>query len=252
MTRKSKSKQPFDQALAIEQLAELGVQRNQFIKAKNRVMNAAGAFVRRALGWRADMPEAEGAQVKSRAAKILGCNDYTTLTAELEEIANIIAPHIETFRKMSEPAEHHVHEIEKEMRKVARQFPIWTDWALEINGLSDLGMAVIIAEAGDLAKYSTHSKLWKRLGLAPFEKGGETQSYSMWARKGGLTADEWIGAGYSPKRRAAKEGHKSCDSPQIESAHGRGVGHWCRADRPTRSRRHQNCRCAARCRSGQE
>jgi len=40
--------------------------------------------------------------------------------------------------------------------------------------------------------------LWKRLGLAPLDG----KAMSTWRMKGGLSADEWTEAGYSPRRRA--------------------------------------------------
>lgn len=70
-----------------------------------------------------------------------------------------------------------------------------------IVGMRGFGVgtfAAVVGEAGDLANYSTHSKLWKRFGLAPF-KG---KALSTWRMSGGLTADEWKAAGYSPRRRS--------------------------------------------------
>src|SRR6266550_1015709 len=100
-----------------------------------------------------------------------------------------------------------VHQLELQMRKTARQFPVW-QWAKDVRGFSDLGLAVVIAEAGALDKYSDVGKLWKRLGLAPITKDGKTKAASTWRKSGGLTADEWQDTGpagpkYAPKRRAA-------------------------------------------------
>lgn len=106
---------------------------------------------------------------------------------------------------------------EKEMRKIARKSPLW-QWAEGIRGLGDLGLAVILAEAGDPGKYSTVSKLWKRLGLAPIVKGDKTQAASSWRMKGGLNAEDWTNAGYNPKRRA--EIYSCIDEPLFRQQSG--------------------------------
>ncbi len=106
---------------------------------------------------------------------------------------------------------------EKEMRKIARKSPLW-QWAEGIRGLGDLGLAVILAEAGDPGKYSTVSKLWKRLGLAPIVKDGTTRAASSWRMKGGLNAEDWTNAGYNPKRRA--EIYSCIDEPLFRQQSG--------------------------------
>lgn len=89
------------------------------------------------------------------------------------------------------------HEIELEMKRIVRKLPVYP-WAKDVKGLGELGLAVIISEAGDLSNYPKKGHLWKRLGLAPFEG----KAYSTWRMKGGLSADDWTEAGYSPRRRA--------------------------------------------------
>lgn len=84
---------------------------------------------------------------------------------------------------------------EKAMVKLVKQLPVH-QWALAIKGFGDLGLAQIIAEAGDLGKYGTVSKLWKRLGLAVMN--GNRQG----APGKGASAEDWIEHGYSPERRA--------------------------------------------------
>lgn len=202
MPRASKS-QPFDTEIAAAQLVELGVQRRQFIKARIRVLNAAGALVRRALGWQPSLDEGDSAKIAKQAAKIMSAENADELPEELTSIAKALTVEIATAKKMAEPAEIYQHQVELLMRKTARRFPVWEAWAKDVRGLSDLGLAIIIAEAGQLDKYPTHSKLWRRLGLAPFTKNGETRSCSMWRMKGGLSSDDWTEVGYSPRRRAS-------------------------------------------------
>jgi hypothetical protein len=206
MKRKSKTT-AFDIDLACVQLIELGIRRKSFIRAKIRVSNAAGALVRRALGWQMTLPEAEQAKINKDAVKIMSADDPSTLPSDLALVAQYLEADIATSRKMGEPAEVMQHALELQMRKLARQFPVW-QWAKDINGFSDLGVAIVIAEAGRLDKYSDEGKLWKRLGLAPVSKDGVTKACSSWRKTGGLTTEEWMDDGpsgpkYSPRRRAS-------------------------------------------------
>lgn len=87
--------------------------------------------------------------------------------------------------------------IEKRLERAAKQLPILS-WVESIKGLGVGSLAAIVGECGDLANYSTHSKVWKRLGLAPIDG----KAASTWRMKGGLNADQWTAAGYSPARRS--------------------------------------------------
>jgi len=87
---------------------------------------------------------------------------------------------------------------EKAMKKIVKRLPIWTRWAAGVRGLGELSVAQLVAEAGPLSRYATHSKLWKRFGLAPL-KG---RSACEWRKRGGLSVLEWEALGYSPRRRS--------------------------------------------------
>lgn len=82
-------------------------------------------------------------------------------------------------------------DLDREMERDVRMLPIWPRVAAT-KGLGAQGLASIIGEAGDLSNYSSHSKLWKRLGLAVIN--GERQR-----RAQGATA---IAHGFRPSRRA--------------------------------------------------
>jgi len=56
-------------------------------------------------------------------------------------------------------------EVEAQVLRDATSLPIWPR-AEATPGIGALGLACLIGETGDLRKYSSHSKLWKRLGLA--------------------------------------------------------------------------------------
>ena len=178
-------------------LQELQVRRKFFIKTINRQRSAATALVRRALGFDPNAEEKSRNKLNATAAKIVaramggkGC-EIPGLESDLEVIAKSIAP-LELVR----------HGVELEMKKIVRKLPIWTIWGKSVRGLGELGLAVVIGETGDLSNYANPAKVWRRLGLAPFQKGGITMAAATWRSKGGLTADDWTSYGYSPRRRA--------------------------------------------------
>lgn len=180
----------------IDALSELQQRRKDYIQTINGNTNRARAFVRRALGWNPNEDDAKREKVNARAATIVS-KAFAGKGCELPEVESdleVIAQSLEPLVKMRSG-------IEKEMRKIARRLPVW-EWAEGVRGLGDLGLAVIIAECGDLAKYNNPAKVWKRLGLAPVEKNGISMAASNWRKKGGLSAEDWTAAGYSPRRRA--------------------------------------------------
>lgn len=80
---------------------------------------------------------------------------------------------------------------ERSMAQVARQLPV-ARWTSTIRGLGIGSLAAIVGECGDLSRYSTVAKLWKRLGLATIN--GERQQKK--------TGAEGILHGYAPSRRS--------------------------------------------------
>lgn len=84
---------------------------------------------------------------------------------------------------------------EVRMCATAGQFPV-LERAAAVAGFAELGLAVILAEAGnDLTAFPHPMHLWKRLGLAPY-KG---RAMSQWHGKD-LTAGEWSEQGYNGNR----------------------------------------------------
>lgn len=180
--------------MLIEQIQELQARRKFYISCANKQTNAAGALVRRALGWRVGDDEA----VSARAARIVAAaladkpqkDEDAEIGAALAFDLSVIAAGLAHYAAAR-------HQIELEMQRAVRKLPI-AAWAKAVRGLGELGLAVIIGEAGDLARYSNPGKLWKRLGLAPHDG----KAYSTWRREGGLSAEDWTAAGYAPRRRA--------------------------------------------------
>lgn len=182
----------------LDQLAELQVRRKFYIAATNKQTNAVGALARRALGWRYDMPEAERTKMNGRAARIIAAAlNGKEQRADDAAVASALSFDLAVVSTAIEPMAKARNQIELDMKRAARKLPICA-WAKDVHGLGELGLAVILAEAGDLAKYPKKGHLWKRLGLAPLDG----KAMSTWRMKGGLSAEQWTAAGYSPRRRA--------------------------------------------------
>jgi len=182
----------------INKLAEYQVRRKFWIGNVNKQTNAVKALVRRGLGWRFDEEEGDREKVNARAARIVSAA-LAGKEQKPEDVAvfGILSADLLTVSQAIAPCAAARHGIELEMKRAVRKLPIYA-WAKNVHGLGELGLAVIIAESGDLSNYPKKGHLWRRLGLAPFEG----QAYSTWRMKGGFKADDWVEAGYSPRRRA--------------------------------------------------
>ena len=84
-------------------------------------------------------------------------------------------------------------EYERELKRIIKKLPIWPHVRDNMFGLGDLGLALIVGAAGDLANYSNPAKLWKRMGMAVID--GERQRKCTDAEKA-------VKHGYKPANRA--------------------------------------------------
>jgi hypothetical protein len=181
-----------------ETMTELGRRRKFCISLANKQTNAAKAYVRSACGFRGDATEGEREAVNKRAARIV--EEFLSGKPAKDgddDILDAVVTELRLVRICLEPLELRRKEVEREMKKLTRSLPV-AEWVDGIAGFGPIGLAIIVAESGNLSNYPHHKMLWKRLGLAPYEG----QAYSTWRMKGGLTADEWTDAGYKPRRRA--------------------------------------------------
>lgn len=146
---------------------------------------AIGAYLRSALGWRKDLPDAERKVIGLKAAAIAKKPEGT----KWEQMILAQAESRKPFEAVEEDAL-------KEMVAIAKQMPVWSHFGESVRGFGAASLAVIIAETGDLTNYSSVAKVWKRMGLAVM---GDV-------RQGGLPkgsgAEAWIAHGYSPNRRS--------------------------------------------------
>lgn len=179
-------------ATSIASIAELGVRRRFAMRQAIALDNALGALVRRACGWRVDRPAAERARIAKQARTLIAALAVGKAPAAADPD---IAPLVVMTAEARRPSEAMRQACERELRRLARGLPVWT-WAAHVPGFAELGLALIVAEAGNVGAYANPAKLWKRLGLAVMDG----------VRQGGLAktaaAEAWIAHGYSARRRS--------------------------------------------------
>lgn len=175
----------------IAQIDRVNRRRKEYIKAKIRVINSGKAQLRLAIGAAKFLPDMTDDDRK----KMRDETDKAWAEATKHENPNyeIIAPMLGAIAVFDDQQAL----CEKEMVKLVKRLPVY-GWVKSVNGFGDVSFATVVGECGDIGSYRNPSCIWKRMGLAPFEgKAGAT-----WRKIGGLSAEQWIAAGYSPKRRS--------------------------------------------------
>jgi hypothetical protein len=89
---------------------------------------------------------------------------------------------------------------EKAMVTLAKQLPV-AGWAESVHGFGFLGLAILAAEAGDVARFDDVQALYKRLALAVI--GNTRQGFVPRTIIGPERKKVWIKHGYNPNRRKA-------------------------------------------------
>jgi len=183
-----------------EELQAQQRRRAGYIKSRLKVHNAMLAMLRNHLGYYSRMEDKSREEIKKMSIATLKAIQKGEETRQ--EFVDIVLSHqasIVEFEKRQK-------DIEKPMRQLAKQLPVY-EWVQlpDQKGFGLMNLAVVLGETGDLANYSNPGKVWKRLGCAPYEKNGVVRMGSTWARaKTGpkLTKEEWSKFGYSPQRRS--------------------------------------------------
>jgi len=166
---------------------------------RKRLANALGAFLRRAEGWNRDLPAKEQNAILTRVSAAVKAGERCIKTGELPDDNDLFNKFddliIESLRGRA-PFERMEHQALLAMNRLVRKLPVWTAWGVDIKGLGEASLGTIVGEAGNLSNFATHSKLWKRMGLAVIDG----------VRQGGLksnaSAEKWIAHGYSGQRRS--------------------------------------------------
>ncbi len=223
-----------DLSLIIEEIQQLQRKRLFCLKSDFRQKNATMAEIRRLLGWSRDNPEAANKKINKRAMSLVAYveaeHDVETAENELKSLRDdasektrlALVDRIRKAQKAQDKAglsvedtmaakenqeiiiaaylsrEHWeilIANTEKSMKGLAKKLPIFI-WSEKVRGLGEIGIVTIIGETGDLSKYATKERVWKRLGLAVI-KGKRQGSPGR-----GASAQDWVDHGYAKMRRS--------------------------------------------------
>ena len=208
----------------IAELIEWQRRRVHAIRAQSQCDRSCDAYVARYIGYHAGLPPAERIALMKRAAKMRddveksrGRNGRKGQATDAPDAADGGGQENNETLDNCAPAaclpiivntiisragwDAMRLDAERRMREIARTFAVWSRCEA-VAGFADLGLACIIAEAGnDLTAYPHYYHLWKRLGLAPF-RGKAMSRYG--AKE--LTKAEWSEQGYNPMRRGRMAG----------------------------------------------
>jgi hypothetical protein len=178
----------------VDEIRRLHRKRRFAIKIQHKLDRALESFIRvNATEWTPDLSAPERDKInKQIRAMIKSIRD-----GEESEYVDVVR----TSDKARAPADEMRDIAEKRMAELAMSLPVYA-WIESIRGAGALGLATIVAEAGNLSNYSNVAKLWNRLGFAPFEGfAGSTWKRESW-RPRALTKDEWMAHPFSGARYA--------------------------------------------------
>lgn len=196
------SRSATDCSSACRILQELQRQRVAALESRKAIDIRLQHCVASVFGYSAGLDENDRkARFVAARALIDAIDNGDELTAEQAPLAPKVAGLVLGMKEASKVFDSHVKALERSMLAEVAKLPAFK-WSEGIRGFGPMRLAIIVGEAGDLSQYANPGKLWKRLGLAPISKDGATKMPSTWRSKGGLSAEEWTTAGYSPRRRS--------------------------------------------------
>ena len=169
------------------------------MEQRKRLMNALGAFLRTALGWTLELPDAERKRIAEKAETLIDIGRSCAkgkrpdiVDAEYSEWEQVIQAALAGCI----PWDALESDNTKRMEALSVTLPVWECWAKDVRGFGARSLATLVAEIGDLNNYATVARVWKRMGVGVIDgvrQGGLTKSASK---------EQWIEHGYKAKRRA--------------------------------------------------
>ena len=169
--------------------------RRYTIKMQQKIDRGIEFFIRiNATDWRYDADEKERERFNRQVKSIIAAARKKTGEEKVMELAINTDRGRKPFDGMRKAAE-------KEMEKLAAELPA-AGWVESVRGAGLLGLATIVAEAGDLSNYPNPAKLWKRLGFAPYDGLAGSSWKRETCRPRALTKQEWIDNPFSGERYA--------------------------------------------------
>ncbi len=194
---------------AIDEIVMWHRDRSFFMEQRKRGHLALASNLRTRLGWSPVLPEKESSRIRKQALELVKTGRENARALKAGKPFDCDEPDYLRFQAFilaalagDEHAETNERIAEKNMIRLAESLPVWAAWAKYIHGFGALGLAIIVGEAGDLSGYATHSKLWKRMGVAVMGPGDGVDDVRQGGLKKGAAAEDWIAHGYSRQRRS--------------------------------------------------
>src|SRR5262245_38220634 len=184
-----------NQAEIVEAIRSHHRRRRYAMKVQQKIDRALESFVSiNATEWTYDADEKAREKFNREVKAIITAARKSSSDDVIVELVQKTDRGREPFDAMRDAAE-------SQMEKLARGLPV-AGWVKTVHGAGLLGLATIVAEAGDLSNFPNPAKLWKRLGFAPYDGlAGSTWKRETW-RPRALTKDEWIANPFSGERYA--------------------------------------------------
>jgi hypothetical protein len=185
--------EPVSVEKAVEDIRNCHRRRRYAMKVQQKIDRALESFVRiNSTDWSFDADEAEREKYNRQVAAIISA-------ARKGEGAAAIVGLVRVTDVGREPFDDVRTDNEGEMEKLAAGLPV-ASWVASVRGAGNLGVATIVAEAGDLSNYPSPAHLWSRLGFAPYQGfAGSTWKRETW-RPRALTKEEWTAHPFSGQR----------------------------------------------------
>jgi hypothetical protein len=185
------------------ELVELQRRRVFCIRSQRKMDNATLAYIRVALGYHANLSAAAREKISAAARRIKkaverGEGEGSSALAGLKSYAVADCSTVTLSSASARQSWDILRDgTEAEMIRLAKLLPVY-EWVADVRGVSALGLAVIVGEAGDLGRFPTRSHLQKRLGLGCMD--GDVRQGNPPAKP--ASPEDWIRHGYSRRRRA--------------------------------------------------
>lgn len=173
--------------MIIEQIRAYHRQDRFMIKMQSRIDRSMEAYIRTyVFGFSPMLSEDERKEITKKTTALIKQCRAGTAPAEYADIAEMVV--------MSDASRECWDKLrgqrERAMEKLAKQLPA-AEFVKGVPGVGMLGFAQIIGETGDLSDYADKGKVWKRLGLAPYQD----LAMSTWMRESwrprAITTAEW-------------------------------------------------------------
>lgn len=187
-------------ALACRSLQELQRRRAAALKCRMAADNQLAALVAQELRFTPELQAQDLKASRAAATQLIAMIDAGKPVPEAwQSTARNVDGLVMASQGTRDGFDVFVRQLEKAMLRLAKSLTV-SRWANQPHqrGFGLLSLATIIGETGDLSQYANPGKVWKRLGLAPFNG----KMPSTWRRSGGLTTEQWIEVGYRPCRRS--------------------------------------------------